>query len=151
MLKKTTIRIAVFLVSIALLALPGCGGKPFHYNPPSEIPEGPGVFSGKNGEFTLYDSKTVKGGKRSKAAVKAGVPATEKFGANKTGAPVAARENMLDSNEYRKFQEFQKWKKEKREFKEFQDWKKSQRGVQEYQDFQEWKKWKEFKKWQENQ
>ena len=151
MLKNTIIRIAVFLVSSALLALPGCGGKPFNYNPPSEIPEGPGVFSGKDGEFTLYDSKTVKSEKKAKAAVKSVVPATEKFGENMTGAPVAAGENMPDSKEYLEFQEFQEWKKEKKEFKEFQGWKKSQQGVEEYQEFQEWKKWKEFKKWQENQ
>lgn len=148
---KNIIRIAVCLMSISLLALPGCGGKPFHYNPPSEIPEGPGVFSGKDGEFTLYDSKSAKGGKKSRTAAEAGAPAPEKSGAEKTDAAVAAGDKMPDSKEYLEFQEFQEWKKDKREFKDFQEWKKSKQGAKEYQEFQEWKKWKEFKKWQENQ
>jgi len=135
---KTIIRIAVCLVSIALLALPGCGGKPFVYNPPSEIPEGPGVFSGKDGEFILYDSKNGKGGKKSKAAVEAGAPAAVKSSTEKTGAAVAAGEKVPDSTEYREFQDFLEWKNSKQDAKE-------------YQEFLEWKKWKEFKKWQENQ
>jgi hypothetical protein len=135
---KTIIMIAVCIVNIALLALPGCGGKPFVYNPPSEIPEGPGVFSGKDGEFTLYDSKSGKVGKKSKAAVEANSPAAEISGAEKTGAAVAAGEKMHDSTEYLEFQDFQEWKK-------------SKQGAKEYQEFQEWKKWKEFNKWQENQ
>ncbi len=135
---KTIIMIALCIVSIALLALPGCGGKPFVYNPPSEIPEGPGVLSGKDGEFTLYDSKSGKVGKKSETAVETFAPAAEKSGAEKTGTAVAAGEKMLDSREYLEFQEFQEWKK-------------SKQGAKEYQEFQEWKKWKEFKKWQENQ
>ncbi|MBW1641974.1 MAG: hypothetical protein JRJ76_03970 [Deltaproteobacteria bacterium] len=130
---KTIIMIAVCLVSIALLTLPGCGGKPFDYNPPSEIPEGPGILSGEDGEFTIYDSKSDKGGKKSKATAETDVPAAEK-----TDAAVAAGEKMPDSKEYLEFQEFQEWKKSKQDAKE-------------YQEFQEWKKWKEFKKWQENQ
>ncbi len=117
---KNIIRIAVCLMSISLLALPGCGGKPFHYNTPSEIPEGPGVFSGKDGEFTLYDSKSVKGGKKSRTAAEAGAPAAEISGAEKTGGAVAAGEKIPDSKEYREFQDFQEWKKDKREFKDFQ-------------------------------
>ncbi len=143
--------IAVCMVSIALLSLPGCGGKPFVYNPPSEIPEGPGVLSGEDGEFTLYDSKSDKGGKKSKAAVEAGASSAKISGAEKTDAAVAAGKKMPDNKEYLEFQEFQEWKKEKGEFKEFQEWKKSKQSAKEYQEFLEWKKWKEFKKWQENQ
>jgi len=135
---KTIIMIVVCIVSIALLALPGCGGKSFDYNPPSEIPEGPGALSGEDGEFTIYDSKSDKGGKKSKAAAEADVPAAEKSGAEETGATVFTGEKMPDSKEYLEFQEFQEWKK-------------SKQGAKEYQEFQEWKKWKEFKKWQENQ
>ena len=135
---KTIIRIGVCIVSIALLALPGCGGKPFVYNPPSEIPEGPGILSGEDGEFTLYDSKSGKGGEKPKVAAEAGAPVAEISGAEKTGGAVAAGEKIPDSKEYREFQDFQEWKK-------------SKQGAKEYQEFQEWKKWKEFKKWQENQ
>jgi len=150
-MKIKTIIIAVCIVSIAPLALSGCGGKPFVYNPPSEIPEGPGVLSGEDGEFTLYDSKSKKGGKRSKATAEAGAPVAETSGTEKTGGAVAAGEIIPDSKEYREFQDFQEWKKDKSEFKDFQEWKKSKQGAKEYQEFQEWKKWKEFKKWQENQ
>ena len=135
---KTIIIIAVCIVSIALLALPGCGGKPFLYNPPSEIPEGPGVLSGENGEFTLYDSKNNKGGKKSKAAVEAGAPTAEKSDAEKTDAAIAAGDKMPDSTEYRDFQEFLEWNK-------------SKQSAKEYQELLEWKKWKAFKKLQENQ
>ena len=130
--------IAVCIVSIVLLSLPGCGGKPFVYNPPSEIPEGPGILSGEDGEFTLYDSKSGKGGEKPKVAAEAGAPVAEISGAEKTGGAVAAGEKIPDSKEYREFQDFQEWKK-------------SKQGAKEYQEFQEWKKWKEFKKWQENQ
>lgn len=134
------------LLSIALLTLPGCGGKPFDYTPSSEIPEGPGVFSGEDGEFTLYDSKSGKDGKGSQAAAEADAKVVEK-----SGAAIAAGGRMPGSNDTREFQEFQEWKKEKTEFKEFEEWKKSKQGAKEYQEFLEWKKWKEFKKWQENQ
>ncbi len=37
-----------------LLFLPGCeGAKPFKYHPSSEIPEGPGLFTGKKGKFVI--------------------------------------------------------------------------------------------------
>lgn len=137
-MKLKIIIITVCIVSIALLALPGCGGKPFGYNPPSEIPEGPGILSGEDGEFTLYDSKSSKVEKKSKAAVETGAPSSEISDAEKAGAAVATGENIPDSKEYREFQDFQEWKK-------------SKQGAKEYQEFLEWKKWKEFKKWQENQ
>jgi len=135
---KTIIRIALCLLSIPLITLLGCIGKPFHYSPPSEIPEGPGVLSGKKGEFTLYDSKSGKVEQKIKTAPEAAAPEAKKPGAKKTGDVVTTGDKMTDSKEYREFQEFQEWKKSKQDAKE-------------YQDFQQWKKWKEFKKWQENQ
>ena len=37
------------------LALVGCADpKPFHYDSANEIPSGPGLFSGQDGEFNLY-------------------------------------------------------------------------------------------------
>jgi hypothetical protein len=39
---------------LSLLFLPGCeGAKPFKYQPSSEIPEGPGLFTGKKGKFVI--------------------------------------------------------------------------------------------------
>jgi hypothetical protein len=49
------------LSSLAIIALLGCNAKPFDYQPTAgEMKEGPGVFTGKDGEFKVYDSK--KGG-----------------------------------------------------------------------------------------
>jgi hypothetical protein len=51
----TALRIAVVLAVIGLAA---CGGKPLHpskwFDPVDEIPPGPGLFSGEDGEFVLY-------------------------------------------------------------------------------------------------
>lgn len=42
-------------VAITGLLLGGCaGGEDFSYNPISEIPEGQGLVSGPEGEFTLF-------------------------------------------------------------------------------------------------
>lgn len=38
------------------LLLSGCGGEPFAYQPDHELKPGPGLFSGKDGEFTLLGS-----------------------------------------------------------------------------------------------
>ena len=49
------------LASLAIIALLGCNAKPFDYKPTAgEMKEGPGVFTGEDGELTIYDSK--KGG-----------------------------------------------------------------------------------------
>ena len=49
------------LISFAIIALIGCNAKPFDYQPAAgEMKEGPGVFTCKDGELTIYDSK--KGG-----------------------------------------------------------------------------------------
>jgi len=44
------------LASLALaLALAACAGaKPFEYHPIHEIPEGPGLFTGEDGEWVIY-------------------------------------------------------------------------------------------------
>ena len=45
---------AVALGLLASLSLVACeGGKPFHYQPSSDIPDGPGLFSGKKGKFVV--------------------------------------------------------------------------------------------------
>ncbi len=44
------------LAALALaLALAACAGaKPFEYHPIHEIPEGPGLFTGEDGEWVIY-------------------------------------------------------------------------------------------------
>ncbi|MCB1832418.1 MAG: hypothetical protein KDH19_03080 [Geminicoccaceae bacterium] len=48
------------LVFAAALALAGCGGEPFEPQAPGEIRDGPGLFTGEDGEFVI----TPKTGKK---------------------------------------------------------------------------------------
>ncbi len=52
---KTVFGIAIVLTVLGLAA---CGDKPLHpskwVNPVDEIPPGPGLFSGDDGEFVIY-------------------------------------------------------------------------------------------------
>jgi hypothetical protein len=44
-------------LGIALLAglwLAGCAAEPFDYTPVDDIPPGPGLLSGEDGEFVIY-------------------------------------------------------------------------------------------------
>jgi hypothetical protein len=141
-----TISIAVCSIGIALMTLLSCGGKSFDYHSGNEIPEGSGVFSGENGEFTIYDSKAGRPDEKSESVEGAGNQAAEK-----SGTAEAADVSSTETDEYKEFQEFQQWKQEKKEFEDFQNWKKSKQGSQEYREFLEWKKWREFKQWQEGQ
>ena len=49
-------RLATVALALALaLALAACAGaKPFEYHPIDEIPEGPGLFTGEDGEWVIY-------------------------------------------------------------------------------------------------
>ena len=121
---------APFQQAFTLIALAGCAGQPFQPDTAGEIPQGPGVFSGEDGEFTIYDSEggllgRKKGKKDSEAAE--------------------------DDAEAKEFREFQQWKKEAQEFREFQEWKKTRRDSEEYREFLEWRKWKKYKEWEKSQ
>ena len=84
-------RIVTHLRVMTLLILLGCGGKSFDYHSGNEIPEGPGVFSGQDGEFTIYDSKAGWLGEKPEEAEGAGHQAAEKTGtAEAAGAAVAS-------------------------------------------------------------
>ena len=45
---------------VTLLALAGCGGgsQSFEYQAADDPPPGPGLFSGPDGTFTIYQSKS---------------------------------------------------------------------------------------------
>jgi len=142
---------------LGIFILLGCNAKPYDYQPTAgEMKPGPGVFSGKEGEITVYDSE--KGG----LFPKEGQAEPQKT----TAAATQATQNTEISPETaEEFEEFQQWKKEKEQFHEYQEWKKSSTGsadFQEFQEYQEWKKtakgsgdykefqeWKEFKSYQE--
>lgn len=44
-------RIAILLAAAGILA--ACNAKPLDYQPPSEIPKGGGLVTGKDGEFVI--------------------------------------------------------------------------------------------------
>jgi hypothetical protein len=41
-------------VALALLLAACAGAKPFEYQPIHEIPEGPGLFTGEDGEWVIH-------------------------------------------------------------------------------------------------
>lgn len=45
---------AIGFLTVLSCLLTACGGETFHYVDDAELKPGPGVFSGKDGEFTLY-------------------------------------------------------------------------------------------------
>jgi hypothetical protein len=57
-------KIVTILLFAATLALAGCGGEPLHSNkwqmPGDEIPAGPGLFSGEDGEFTIQSEYSAR-------------------------------------------------------------------------------------------
>jgi hypothetical protein len=147
------------LLGIALAAaiLMGCGakGRPAEFKQPiDEIKEGPGIFSGEDGEFTVYDSK--KGGpfwKQSEEKSAEGVQAAGKGAppTSDTAAGQTSKEAQVSPDEAKEFQEFQEWKQEKKEFREFLEWKESAKGSAEYREFLEWKEWKSYQEWKKQQ
>jgi hypothetical protein len=50
--RRTACRLGIAL--LAGLWLAGCVAEPFDYTPVDEIPPGPGLLSGDDGEFVIY-------------------------------------------------------------------------------------------------
>jgi len=48
------------IVLIVYLLLSGCTGEPYTYESDHELKPGPGLFSGKDGEFTIISSPEKK-------------------------------------------------------------------------------------------
>ena len=146
-------------IGLAVAILFGCGGKgkPFDYKQTAgEMKEGPGLFTGEEGEFAIYDSK--KGGpfwKQSKEEAGKEAAATPGKTSEVSQTQVAAddksKEAQVTPEAAREFQEFQEWKKEQKEFQEFQEWKKTSKGAAEYKEFLEWKEWKSYQEWKKQQ
>jgi len=153
-------------IGLALVVLTGCGakGRPAEFKQTAgEMKEGPGVFTGETGEFTVYDSKKEEGfwkqtkgnseeaseepGKDAKAAAdKPPAVAQTQVAAGKT-----SQESQVTPEAARDFQEFQEWKQEQKEFQKFQEWKKTSKGAAEYKEFLEWKEWKSYQEWKKQQ
>jgi hypothetical protein len=133
---KTSFSINALLTALAAALILGCAqAKPYEYHPATEMPKGPGLFTGEKGEYTLYSSKK-----------NADSDADSKRPSNDAAA-ADAREPADDAE----FSEFQKWRKERQDFEAFQEWKRSPEGQAEYREFQDWQRWRDYKKWQESQ
>ena len=151
-------------IGLAAAILMGCGGRPAEFKQTAgEMKEGPGVFTGEEGEFVIYDDK--KGGpfwkhsegksEEATAETDKAAPATSDQSAEVSPTQVAAddrsKESGVTPEAAREFQEFQEWKKEQKEFREFQEWKKTSKGAAEYREFLEWKEWKSYQEWKKRQ
>ena len=151
-------------IGLAGLILIGCGakGRPSEFKQTAgEMKEGPGVLTGKEGEFAVYDSK--KGGpfwenskeKSGEAPIEAAGEATPASGKPIGTTPLAAEKTpegaQVTAEEAQAFQEFQEWKQEQKEFREFQEWKKTIQGAAEYKEFLEWQEWKAYQEWKKQQ
>ncbi len=57
------------IVALIAFCLAACGSaEPFGYRPISEIPAGPGLFSGADGQFVIYRSTTTEPRERTSPA-----------------------------------------------------------------------------------
>lgn len=140
-MKRTSIPMAILLAAGAALLVLGCASpKPFDYHSGNEIPEGPGLFSGKDGAVTLYDSNKAPG-PAGRTESGSGTHASSADGP----APAVTPANQAA------FREFQQWQKEREDFEAFQQWKHSRKGTAEYREFRDWLRWQEYKQWQESQ
>ena len=144
-MKHTHFFCLLFFCVIGLAALIGCGSQSYPYRSENEIPEGPGVFSGKDGEFTVYGSTSASRGEAPEPGATAG---------NQTNTPSGEQPTSVvaptgDQAAAEAFEAFQAWKKERAEFEAFKEWKQSEKGADEYAEFLEWKRWQEFRRWQE--
>jgi hypothetical protein len=155
-----------FWIVLSALLLMGCGakGQPAEFEQTAgEMKEGPGVFTGEEGEFTLFDSK--KGGPFWKHSQEKSEEASEETGkaapptsdqspegsATQVAADDRSQESDVSPEAAREFQQFQEWKKEQKEFQQFQEWKKTSKGAAEYREFLEWKEWKSYQEWKKRQ
>ena len=50
-------RVWCFIVVLAAASLVACGGQPLHYTSVEDVPEGPGLLSGDDGEFVIYRAR----------------------------------------------------------------------------------------------
>ena len=144
-MKYTHFLCLLFFCAIVLAAMTGCGSQSYQYHSENEIPEGPGVFSGKDGEFTVYDSASASRG----AAPETGATAVDQTDTASGEQPASVVAPKVDQAATEEFEALQAWKKERAEFEAFKDWKQSEKGAEEYAEFLEWKRWQEFRRWQE--
>ena len=166
---KKSILWTLLWVAFAAVILTGCGakGQSAEFNQTAgEMKEGPGVFTGEEGAFVVYDSerggafpqfnRRMKSEEDSKeASEKAGKDEAATSDKSAESTQIAAGQappgKQVTPEAAKEFREFQEWKKEQQEFREFQEWKKTSQGAAEYKEFLEWKEWKSYQEWKKQQ
>ena len=99
-------RIEAKLCTLALLSvvLTGCGARYSEYRSATEISEGPGMLSGRDGAFVLYSDE------RWKAAKSGRTPDEDYHESKQFQAFMRWREANRDTPEYREFEQWREWK-----------------------------------------
>mgnify|MGYP001822625415 CR=1 FL=1 len=113
----------VLLVSLMIMGMWGCAGKPFDPPRAGEIPKEPGVFTKGSDGAVLYDSNKE--------------PSPD---ASPSQTPVTASgdtEQPAVESDYEGYEAYQQWLL----------WKKSAVGTSEYEEFQQWREWRKYQEW----
>ena len=113
----------LFLVSIMIMGVWGCAGKPFDPPRTDEIPKGPGIFTKGADGAVLYDSNKES----LKAQPVSQTPAT----------PSGDQEPPDVRSDYEEYEGYRQWLL----------WKKSAVGTPEYAEFQQWREWRKYQEW----
>lgn len=140
---------------ILSLVLAGCSATPDEeqlsqwkkLEGPGEMKPGAGLFSGDDGEFTIYNSK--KGGFLPKEDQTASnQPAAQSAAAAESGSRGSSQAVPVSdkAGDFQEFQEFQQWQQEKEQFHEYQQWKNSTRGSADFKEYQEYRQWQKSAK-----
>ena len=113
----------VLLVSIVVMGVWGCAGRPFDPPQAGEIPKEPGVFTKDPDGAVLYDSNK----ERSPAVSPSQTPKSSSGGT----------EQPAVESDYEAYESYQQWLL----------WKKSAVGTPEYEEFQQWREWRKYREW----
>ena len=113
----------LLLVSIMIMGVWGCAGRPFDPPRTDEIPKEPGVFTKGADGAVLYDSNK----ERLPAVSPAQMPATS---SGETDQPAV-------ESDYQDYEGYRQWLL----------WKKSAVGTPEYEEFQQWREWRKYQEW----
>lgn len=89
----------LLLVFLTVVLLTGCVGQPTEYHSQRETPEGPGMLSGEEGEWVLFDEQRH-----------------QRNGDTSSGGLLS------DEAEFREYQKWREQARESGEYEEFRDW-----------------------------
>lgn len=103
------------LVATASLFLFACQQKPIDYQPIGDIPQGPGLFSGEDGEFNLYHSRNqpsadTNASQQDKEQATQSERNHQQEQDYQNFKAWQARQGDTNSSEYQEFKAWQEWK-----------------------------------------